>query len=46
MIHDGASEAELARQAFQQAGSLADAALERLTDGDTSLEEVLRAIHQ
>ncbi|WP_275286139.1 GspE/PulE family protein [Halomonas elongata] len=46
MIHDGASEAELASQAFQHNGSLTDAALERLADGDTSLEEVLRAIHQ
>ncbi|MGQ0333795.1 GspE/PulE family protein [Halomonas elongata] len=46
MIHDGASEAALAAHAFQQTGSLSDAALERLADGETSLEEVLRAIHQ
>lgn len=46
LIHDGASEAELSAQAFRQTDSLADAALERLSTGDTSLEEVRRAIHQ
>ncbi|MFC0268762.1 GspE/PulE family protein [Kushneria aurantia] len=48
LIHDGAAEAELAQHAFTDAGaqSLTHAALARLEAGDTSLDEVLRAIHQ
>ncbi|WP_110686265.1 type II secretion system ATPase GspE [Salinicola aestuarinus] len=44
MIHDGAAENQLARYAFTHQQSLAEAAHRRLEAGDTSLEEVIRAI--
>jgi general secretion pathway protein E len=48
MIHEQAPEAALARYAFASAGaqSLSQAAVARLKAGDTSLDEVLRAIQR
>lgn len=45
LIHDGASEAELSRHAFNHNLSLTQATQQRLEAGETSHEEVLRAIH-
>jgi len=48
MIHEQASESALAHYAFTSAGaqSLAMAALARLAAGETSLDEVVRAIQR
>jgi general secretion pathway protein E len=46
MIHERATESEMARHAFRRRTSLASASLERLANGDTSPDEILRAIHQ
>ncbi|WP_084004728.1 type II secretion system ATPase GspE [Terasakiispira papahanaumokuakeensis] len=46
LIHDGASEAELARYAFQHHDSLMDAATREVLHGKTSIDEVLRAVYQ
>ncbi|MBB3330626.1 general secretion pathway protein E [Halomonas campaniensis] len=45
MIHDRLPEPELARHAFARHASLNAAALAPLTSGETSVEEVVRALH-
>ncbi|KAA0019911.1 type II secretion system protein GspE [Salinicola corii] len=45
LIHDGASEAELSHHAFAHNLSLTQAAQQRLEAGETSYDEILRAIH-
>lgn len=45
LIHAGASEAELASCARRHGTTLADAAVDAVAQGHTSVEEVLRAIH-
>jgi len=42
MIHDGAAEAEMAREAFQEWPDLLAAGVERIARGETTLEDVLR----
>ena len=42
MIHDGAAEAEMAREAFQEWPDLLAAGVERIARGETSIEDVLR----
>ena len=46
MIHDGAAESDMARHAFATHMTLVQCAANRLQAGDTSVDEVLRAIHQ
>ncbi|MDY7117017.1 ATPase, T2SS/T4P/T4SS family [Halomonas sp. SSL-5] len=46
MIHDRATESEMARHAFGERASLASASLALLASGETSPAEILRAIHQ
>ncbi|MHB0776773.1 type II secretion system ATPase GspE [Halomonas sp. WWR20] len=46
MIHDGAAESDMARHAFAMHMTLVQCAANRLQAGDTSVDEVLRAIHQ
>ncbi|MCP1367565.1 type II secretion system protein GspE, partial [Halomonas sp. BBD48] len=46
MIHDGAAESDMTRHAFATHMTLVQCAANRLQAGDTSVDEVLRAIHQ
>ncbi|MEM8936317.1 MAG: type II secretion system ATPase GspE [Pseudomonadota bacterium] len=46
MIHDNASEQELSDHAFENAESLADCGFQHVLAGLTSIEEVLRVVHQ
>jgi len=42
MIHDGAAEADMAREVFNEWPDLLAAGVERIARGETTLEDVLR----